>query len=267
MSAPCTPMTTAAEPPLPADTSASAPARRSGSVKVVQPLAICGQIRPWTPPLLQKATCAASESRSSLLSPSNGVCAVGNRPRSSFGPWRQGAGAAAGAPESACALAPRPVRARPTAPAPRTCRKSRRAKPADLSAGIALLMMDMVLAPGGPRRGLGAGKSGFDPDQHLFERVPVQGHAQTRGGRGLHIAVLVDAELLVEIGAVGQRWGIGHLEPVGVGQGQLQLEVNRQVEAVAPVVGRAGHPESVGQLAHPEGARDAADTVRDQPDA
>jgi hypothetical protein len=76
----------------------------------------------------------------------------------------------------------------------------------------------------------------------------------------------VDAELLVEVRAVGERRGIGHLEPKCVGKRQLQLEVHSQVEAVAPVVGRAGHAEGVGQLAHAEGARDAADVVGDQPD-
>ncbi len=44
----CTPITSAVLPPLPAARMASAPSILSFSESVAQPLAICGQAKPWT---------------------------------------------------------------------------------------------------------------------------------------------------------------------------------------------------------------------------
>ena len=77
-------MTIAVFPPLPAAIMDSAPANRSSVDRLVHPLAICGQISPGTPPLLQNFTSLFRQSRSSLLSGVNGVAAMGNSPRKGF---------------------------------------------------------------------------------------------------------------------------------------------------------------------------------------
>ena len=73
----CTPMMTSVGVPLAAASIASAPAIRSCSLSVIQPLASCGHTTPGTLALVQNATCPASRGRSSLLSGVQGVWAIG----------------------------------------------------------------------------------------------------------------------------------------------------------------------------------------------
>src|ERR1035441_452354 len=80
----CTPITIAVLPALPVASMDSAPAKRSSVDKVDQPLAICGQINPGTPPRLQNFTSLFRQSRSNLLSGVNGLAAIGKSPLKGF---------------------------------------------------------------------------------------------------------------------------------------------------------------------------------------
>src|ERR1022692_4636757 len=112
MSGPCTPITKAVLPPLPAARIASAPSSRSFSLNVVHALAIWGHMKPWTSPRLQNFTSAARPSRSSLLSSVKGEKPIGNTPANSL-------------PREAAAHSPgTPNEAAPAPNAPRNDRRS-----------------------------------------------------------------------------------------------------------------------------------------------
>src|ERR1700733_15410887 len=77
-------MTTAVDPPLAAESSASVPCIRSASESVVQPLAIWGHANPWTPPRLQNLIWAARPWKSISPAEFTGVKPIGKMPASFF---------------------------------------------------------------------------------------------------------------------------------------------------------------------------------------
>src|ERR1035438_7965200 len=178
----CTPITSDVLPPLPAARMASAPSSRSFSESTAQPLAICGQAKPWTLYLLQNLTSFWRQSRSSLSACVTGVWPMGNTPRSGFD------GAAESLPASDAASA---------AP-PSVCMNSLRPESCDwFFMGFSLALAVNSL-------------------QQFVERVAVDWVAEAGFGGREHVAFFIDAELGL-VRAVRRGHGMRHLKPISVG--------------------------------------------------
>src|ERR1035437_5202469 len=105
----------------------------------------------------------------------------------------------------------------------------------------------------------------LDAIQHVVERVVVELVAEARLARRGDVAVLVDAELVLEVRAVGGAHGLRRFEPDVVGHGQLAMEVDDVVQQVAPIVRQAQHAETLRHLGDLHAAGDAAQVIDDEP--
>src|ERR1035438_5729006 len=86
----------------------------------------------------------------------------------------------------------------------------------------------------------------FHPEHHVVEHVAIDLISQARFDRRRHIAVLIDANLVLEIRAVGKALWLRQLEPDIVRHGELAVKMYRVVQGGAPIVRLAHHVETLG---------------------
>src|ERR1017187_1484370 len=110
---------------------------------------------------------------------------------------------------------------RPSTPPPGVSRNSRLAEFANDPSSIRLLASLTV-----------------DPLHDLVERIAIDRITEPGFRRREHVPFLIDAEVLL-VWPVRCGDGMRHLEPVGIGHRQFQVEVHREIGGIAPVVRRA----------------------------
>src|SRR5438477_2326119 len=106
--------------------------------------------------------------------------------------------------------------------------------------------------------------SAIDSLRDLIERGAVDLVAEAGLSGRVDVAFDIGPELVVEVWMIGQLRRIWNLEPRGVRQRELEMEVHGQVKRVAPVVRRALKPERIGKQPDTHGTGDAADVIGDQ---